>query len=204
MVPIGTTVQTTSTSGDTRVKATAGEVQVNSTSGDIEVIDAGNRVTAETVSGSVHGSKLRGVVRMSTTSGDLEFDDVVGDLTTHTVSGEIVMRHMQLARLSTETTSGDITYSGSIDPKGNYELNAHSGDVTLDIPSSSSAKLDIQTFNGEISSRFPVTLQPGDRAMSKHNKKMQFTIGGGGARISIETFSGDINITRGPSSSKDN
>lgn len=203
-VPYGTQVQTNSISGDTRVTATAGEVQITSVNGDIEVSDATNRVTVQTVSGGVRASKLRGRSRIETTSGDLEIDDVIGELTAHTVSGEIVMHRMQLTQLVTETTSGDVTYSGSIDPKGSYELSAHSGDVRLDIPVSTSAKVDLQTFNGEISSRFPITLQPGDQSLSRNGKKMQFTIGGGGAHITIETFSGDIYIGHGTSSKEDN
>ena len=207
MVPIGTQVQTGTISGDTRVNATAGEVQITSTSGDIEVIDATNRVTVQTVSGSVRASKLRGRTRIETTSGDLEIDDVIGELTAHTVSGEIVMQHMQLTQLVTETTSGDVTYSGSIDPRGSYELSAHSGDVRLEIPANTSAKFDLQTFNGKISSRFPITIAPGfsaDRTNFRNTRKMQFTIGGGGAHITIETFSGDISIGHSTSFKKDN
>jgi len=204
MVPFGTQVQTNSISGDTRVTATAGEVQITSVNGDIEVADAINRVTVQTVSGSVRASKLRGRSRVETTSGELDFDDVIGELAAHTVSGDITMHHMQLTQLVTETTSGDVTYSGSIDPKGSYELSAHSGDVRLEIPANTSAKLDLQTFNGEISSRFPMTLQPGDQSRSRNSKKMQFTIGGGGAHITIETFSGDISIGHSTSSKKDN
>ena len=207
MVPIGTQVLTGTISGNTRVNGTAGEVQITSTSGDIEVIDATNRVTVQTVSGSVRASKLRGRTRIETTSGDLDIDDVIGELTAHTVSGEIVMQHMQLTQLVTETTSGDVSYSGSIDPKGSYELSAHSGDVRLEIPANTSARFDLQTFNGEISSRFPVTIAPGfsaDRTNFRNSRKMQFTIGGGGAHITIETFSGDISIGHSTSFKKDN
>jgi DUF4097 and DUF4098 domain-containing protein YvlB len=196
MVPIGTQVQTSSISGDTRVKGTAGEVQVNSTSGDVEVIDAVNHIIVQSISGSVRAEKLRGRARIETTSGDLEFDDVIGELSAHTISGEVTMHRMQLTQLTAETTSGEITYSGSIDSKGSYELTAHSGDVKFEIPASSSARLDLQTFSGSISSAFPITLQPGQTPLSRRGKKMQFTLGGGGARVAIETFSGDIIIGR--------
>ena len=207
MVPFGTQVQTNSISGDTRVTGTAGEVQITSVNGDIAVSDAINRVTVQTVSGNVRANKLRGRTRIETTSGDLEIDDVLGELAAHTVSGEIVMQHMQLTQLVTETTSGDVSYSGSIDPKGSYELSAHSGDVRLEIPANTSARFDLQTFNGEISSRFPVTIAPGfsaDRTNFRNSRKMQFTIGGGGAHITIETFSGDISIGHSTSFKKDN
>jgi hypothetical protein len=47
-----------------------------------------------------------------------------------------------------------------------------------------------------------MTLQPGSRSGGR-GKGMQFTIGGGGARISAQTFSGDITIQRASGASRE-
>ena len=196
-VPIGTRVQASTTSGDVRVTATAAEVQVNSTSGAVEVIDAADRVTIGTISGDIHATRIRGTTRINTTSGDLEVDDITGDLTVNAVSADLRLHRITATHVRAETTSGGITYSGSIDGSGSYEFSAHSGDIVLQLPSNIGATLDLQTYSGDISSSFPLTLQPGERSRSRRGRKMQFTIGNGGARITAQTFSGDITIERG-------
>ena len=96
--------------------------------------------------------------------------------------------------------SGDVTYDGTIDPSGRYQFRSHSGDVRLRIPSNVGARLSVETFSGTIDSAFPITLQPGDRSAGRP-RRFDFTLGGGGASISLETFSSDITIERGDSRS---
>jgi len=94
------------------------------------------------------------------------------------------------------TTSGDLSYEGSIDPSGRYELSAHSGDIRLGIPSNASAQLSVSTWSGTLDSDFPITLRPGEHGIgSGQAKRFTFDIGSGQARIEAETFSGDITIS---------
>ena len=196
-VPIGTRVMASAVSGDIRVRGTTAEVQARTVSGALEVVDAGDRVEASTVSGDLRVEKIRGNLRVGTTSGDLELDDLVGDLEVRSVSSTMQLRRVESSHVRVSTTSGDITYQGSVDPKGTYDLNTHSGDVRFAIPASSGATLALQTFSGEIESDFPMTLQPGENIRRSRGRRMEFGIGQGGARITITTFSGDITIERG-------
>jgi DUF4097 and DUF4098 domain-containing protein YvlB len=203
-VPVGTRVQASSASGGIRITGTGGEVEAGSASGSIEVTDATDRITVHTVSGDLHAAKLRGRTRLGTTSGRIEAEDVIGDLTAGTVSGRITLSDVKSAHVSTESVSASVTYTGSIDPAGSYEFSTHSGNVHLDIPESSAAELSLETFSGRISSAFPITLRPGDiPGMGRHGKKMEFTIGKGGARITASTFSGNITIDRGGHSGRE-
>jgi hypothetical protein len=198
MVPVGTRVQVSTASGDIRVTGTGGEVEAGSASGSIEVTDATDRITVHAVSGNLRVAKLRGRTRLGTTSGRIEAEDVVGDLTAGTVSGRITLSGVKSTHVSTESVSASVAYTGSIDPSGSYEFSTHSGSVHLNIPESSAAELSLETFSGRISSAFPITLQPGDIPnMGRHGKKMQFSIGKGGARITASTFSGSITIDKG-------
>jgi hypothetical protein len=47
-----------------------------------------------------------------------------------------------------------------------------------------------------VESDFPMTIQPPGQDGGGHPKRMQFTFGTGNARISVETFSGDIRIEK--------
>ena len=197
MVPVGTHVQASSVSGSVRITGTAGEVDAGTVSGSVEVTDAADRVTVHTVSGKVRATKLRGRVRLGTTNNSIEAEDVVGDLSAGSVSGRITLMGVTSSHVSAETVAGTVTYEGSIDPAGSYELSTHSGSVHMSIPDGSSADLELETFSGRISSTFPITLQPGEiSSMARHGKKMVFAIGKGGARITASTFSGNITIDK--------
>lgn len=202
MVPVGARVTANSVSGDITVKATSGETEIGTVSGDVKLVDAADRITISTVSGDVHASKLRGRTRVEGVSSSLILEDVAGDVNAKAVSGDIALRGVKSSSVRAETVSGEITYEGSVNSNGTYEFNAHSGDVRLDIPAETSATLSLQTWSGEINSRFPMTMQTEDKG--RRSKRMTFTIGNGGARISAETFSGDITIERSGRSSKEN
>ncbi|HEY2848565.1 MAG TPA: DUF4097 family beta strand repeat-containing protein [Gemmatimonadaceae bacterium] len=197
MVPVGTRVQVSTVSGRVQVTGTQGEVDAGSVNGTVEVIGATDRITAHTVNGRVHAAKLSGRVRLSTTNDRIEAEDIAGDVTAESVSGRITLTGVKSSHVSAETVSGTVSYEGNIDPAGSYELSTHSGGVHMTIPDGSSANLELETFSGHISSAFPITLQPGEiSSMSTHGKKMEFTIGKGGARISASTFSGNITIDK--------
>jgi DUF4097 and DUF4098 domain-containing protein YvlB len=198
MVPVGTRVQVSSVSGSVRVTGTDGEVDAGSVSGSVEVIGASDRIDAHTVSGKLHAAKLRGRVRLGTTNTSIEAEDVTGDISAGSVSGRITLTGVKSSHVSAETVSGSVTYEGNIDPAGSYELSTHSGNVHMTVPDGSSADLELETFSGRISSAFPITLQPGEiSSMERHGKKMEFTIGKGGARVTASTFSGNITIDKG-------
>src|SRR5262249_52560672 len=94
-----------------------------------------------------------------------------------------------------KTTSGDIRFDGLIDAAGRYDFTAHSGDVEMHVQKDASAQLTVSTWNGGIASDFPITLRPGDHNIgSGMGKRSRFEIGGGGARSTAETFSGDVTI----------
>ncbi|HVZ48084.1 MAG TPA: DUF4097 family beta strand repeat-containing protein [Gemmatimonadaceae bacterium] len=202
-VPVGTRVMVNATSGNIRVRGTAAEVQASTTSGNIEIVDAADRIVAQTTSGDIRLNKIRGRTRVGVTSGDLELDDITGSLEVRSVSSDMKIRHVDVDDLRIGTTSGNITFDGAIDPHGTYEISSHSGDVQFEIPAGAGAALSLQTFSGEIDSAFPMTLQPGQNLRRARGQRMEFTIGNGGARIAITTFSGDITIARGPARSRE-
>lgn len=194
-VPIGTEVKASTVSGNVAVRGTAGRVQASSVSGDLDVRDAVDEIEIHTTSGDLRAEKLRGRIRANTTSGDLVLDDVNGDLRFHTVSGTLRARGA-LTGLEFESVSGDLEFRGDIKNEGTYTAHTHSGDIRLTLPANLAANLDVGTFSGDLRTEFPLTLQPGESA-SRRGRQMQTTINGGGARITLSTFSGDITIEKG-------
>lgn len=196
-VPIGTEVRASTVSGNIAVRGTAGDVRAHAVSGDVEVRDAGARVDLESISGDLRASKLRGRIRASTVSGDLTFDDIDGEVRGKSVSGSLAAGGT-LAGLEFESISGDVTFRGDLKADGTVRANSHSGDVRLALPATLGATLELQTFSGSVHTAFPITIQPGEQR-GMRGRRMTGTVNGGGSRISLETFSGDIIIEKGAS-----
>jgi DUF4097 and DUF4098 domain-containing protein YvlB len=194
-VPYGVHVDVRSMSGDIAVRGTRGAVEAHAQSGDIEVEDVAT-LDINTLSGGIEAHNVSGNVDIGTTSGDVKIVDLRGDVDVGTVSGDIELRGVTAKTVRAKTTSGDVTFDGLIDPAGRYDLATHSGDVRLHVQRDASAQLTVATWNGGVNSEFPITLKPGQHDIGSSNaKRYIFSIGGGAARISAETFSGDITIS---------
>ena len=194
-VPQGVSVEVHSQSGDVSVKGTHGQVDAHSINGDVEVDDVVGRLDANTISGGLTASNISGDVEIATTSGDVKIDNLRGSIDVGTVSGDFGLRGVTSKMVRGRTTSGDVTFDGLIDPAGRYDLTAHSGDIRLHVQRTASAQLSLSTWSGGIDSEFPITLKPGEHSIgSSNSKRFTFEVGGGAARITAETFSGDISI----------
>jgi putative adhesin len=190
-VPRGTRVIVNSMSAPVAVRNVRGEVNVESMSGGVEISDAIRKVTAHTLSGRMSISSVDGDIECGTVSGPIQMDEVAGDVAAESVSGRLLMTGVRSKLVRTGTVSGRIEYAGTFDPAGTYEFKSHSGGLRLVVPANSGARFRIESFNGSVSSDFPVTLQP-----KGFDNKLEYTIGDGRARVVAETFSGSIRIER--------
>lgn len=198
-VPIGTRVTATTVSGLIEVRGTQGEIIARTTSGRLDIRGGRERVELETISGTLDIRDIQGRMSVEATSATIDVDGAIGDLSVETVSGSIRVRRSELTGLRAATTSGTISYEGSLAGNGSYRLNTHSGSITMTLPANVGAALELETFSGRIVSDFPLTLQPGQT--TGRGKRMEFTLGNGGARVTAEAFSGNINIRRGSAAS---
>jgi DUF4097 and DUF4098 domain-containing protein YvlB len=193
-VPAGSRVLLHSTSGDLDARGVRGEVEMRTVSGDVQVEDAGP-LTFESVSGDVTAKRIVGGARGNTVSGEIGIDDVSGDVDVQTTSGDIDLGGAKSKFVQAESVSGELTYDGTIDPSGRYEFHSHSGEIRLRLPTNAGARLGVETFSGEIDSDFPLTVTP-DRSSRERPMRMEFTLGSGGARITAQTFSGNVTLER--------
>jgi DUF4097 and DUF4098 domain-containing protein YvlB len=66
------------------------------------------------------------------------------------------------------------------------------GAILLRIPAKANAQVDAETLNGKISSDFGLTVEKGEWIGSS----MEGLVGSGGARITVETVNGNIDIKK--------
>ena len=198
-VPRGSRLILEAVSGDVISKGSQGEIEATSVSGDVDVTDGVRTVSAESVSGSVHAASVNGNLRTETVSGDLRVENVTGDVEASTVSGSIRLVGIQSKDVRTESVSGDIIYTGTIEPSGRYSFESHSGTLRLNIPKGAGAQFSVETFSGDLSTDFPVTIPPNPNGKRREGH-MDFTIGDGRAKVTAQTFSGSIIINNGSDS----
>ena len=197
-VPRGSRLILEAVSGDITAKGSQGEIEATSVSGDVDVTDGVRAVSAEAVSGSVHAAQVNGTLRTETVSGDLRAENVSGNVEASSVSGDIRLVGIQSKDVRTETVSGDIAYTGSMEPSGRYSFESHSGTLRLNIPRGAGAQFSVETFSGDLQTDFPVTIPP--RSSMRREGRVEFTIGDGRAKVTAQTFSGSIVINSGSDS----
>lgn len=194
-VPAGVRVRAHSVSGDIDIQGTEGEVTAESVTGDVTVTGTTRRLDVETVGGEIIVTRASGVINLETVNGDVVATDLEGDVTAESVSGDVELRQSRITGLRAGSVAGSVRYDGPFSPTGRYEFESHSGDIDFALPADAGASLQLETYSGRISSDFPLTLQP-DQVGGRRDRRMEFTLGAGGSRISAETFSGNITIRR--------
>jgi hypothetical protein len=195
-VPAGVRLTTNTWSGGLITRGVHGEIEAHAQSGDIEIHDAGDRLEVETLSGDVHVDGVRGDASIHTLSGAVTLQRASSTVEVETVSGDIDLDGITSRQIRTNSTSGDLTFAGTIADGGRYEFQTHSGEIRLELPANVGAELSLSTFSGEIDSAFPITLIAGDHGIgAAQAKKLNFSLGKGTARIIAETFSGDVTLS---------
>jgi DUF4097 and DUF4098 domain-containing protein YvlB len=181
--------------GEITARGVRGDVEARATMGDVELTDIYGMATIETIGGDVVAAGLRGGAQITTMSGEVSIDGAEGDIVIESTSGDVTLTNIRSKVVRTEGVSGDVDFQGALQPDGRYEFSSHSGDIDLTLPPATGALLTLATYHGSIETEFPITRDATSGNLA--DKRMQFRLGSGSARISVETFGGDITITRG-------
>lgn len=191
-VPVGAGIQVETVSATIEVEGLTGSVNLESVSGWVKTAGRPAELSIETVSGDLTVAESAPRTDLASVSGSITVELATGRLEAESVSGAIRVENGSLEGASFETVSGNISYAGDIVGRGSYEIESMSGGVTLLVPPSVSAEFDISTFSGSIDN----DIGPKARETSKYTpeKELSFSTGSGGARVSIESFSGSIKI----------
>jgi putative adhesin len=182
---------------DITVDGAQGEVTAETVEGAVKVAGGVGTVSLKSVQGDVTLEKARGRIDLSSVNESITGTDLSGDIAVETVNGDVTLTQIESANTEANTINGDITYDGTIKDGGRYRFSTHDGDLRVSVPEKASVSVSVSTFNGEFTPCFPVQLT----GKTKH--RFSFTIGGGSARLELESFGGDIKICRPGALTKD-
>ncbi|HMF55169.1 MAG TPA: DUF4097 family beta strand repeat-containing protein [Pyrinomonadaceae bacterium] len=200
-VPRGATVFLKTQSGDIEI-ADIAEVHIETSSGDVDAHRITKAIEVASASGDLTIEDSTGRVRASSISGDVEAvniraNDASDFVRVKSVSGDVTLDRVNHARIDAGTVSGELGMTGQLAHGGSYEFQTVSGDVTLNLPSDASFRLDAQIFQGgDVSSDFNfrnVTRTVGSPIPTSH---FVGTYGTGDATVNLRTISGTLRVRR--------
>lgn len=125
------------------------------------------------VSGDVHVSGVTGSVRASAVSGDVTIKDVSGTVSASAVSGDVQVE------------------INSLDGADDMKFNTVSGDVSVMLPSSLDAEVDMSSFSGSIKTDFSIEVRS-ERFGSRNSAHAR--LGDGTRRLKMSSVSGNLNL----------
>jgi hypothetical protein len=191
-VPVWMSVTVRGPFTDVQVEGTKGGVTVETVRGEVAVTGGSGIISLSTVQGSVSLQKANGRMKVSSINEGVSVEDVVGDIDAQTVNGSVSITRAVADAIEAVSVSGDLMFAGNLKRDGQYHFQTHSGDIQLLVPDKTGAYVGVSTFTGEFGTNCPVQL-----TQLKRHKQFQFTLGGGGAQLELESFSGDIQLQAG-------
>ncbi|MGE5091759.1 MAG: DUF4097 family beta strand repeat-containing protein [Bacillota bacterium] len=209
LVPSGQRIAVNLVAGRVVVANVNGQLRVDVSSADVEASGSRGSLSIDVGSGNVKVSDAEGDVSVDTGSGDVVLTGIKGgDVGVDTGSGGVTGTTLGARTLKIDTGSGDVHLSGlstadaDVDTgSGTIELDVDatlrsfhaetgSGDVRLRAPASLGAEVDFETSSGDIRSDFDVVVT------RREEDHLIGRIGDGRGRMTIETGSGDVTLTR--------
>lgn len=209
-VPAGKTISLNLGVGKAFVSNVDGNIRVSVASADVAADRTRGRLRISTGSGNIDLRTAAGDVALETGSGDVTVAGVQGtSLRLETGSGNVTLTDGKAGTLHVETGSGDIDASGAAGDDVSFEtgsgnvdvglvsaftslsIETGSGDVTVRVPPTIGAQVDLDTGSGDI--------DLGGLTLSVRrieHDHVSGTIGDGKARLSVETGSGNVRLQK--------
>ena len=198
--------------GEIHATDVRGDLSLDTHTGTIEVARVEGDLFADTGSGHVTVSGVNGELFVDTGSGHVEVEECRGpEITIDTGSGHVKLRELETPELLVDTGSGHVTAlairadaamidtgSGQVELRldrmgeGEFVVDTGSGRVTLALPADASADVSADTGSGGIHLDLDVPVQ----ILHKEEDELRFRIGGGAARVHVDTGSGAIRFVR--------
>jgi DUF4097 and DUF4098 domain-containing protein YvlB len=193
-VPAGARLVVDTVSAEIGVTGVKGEQALQSVSGEVRTQAFDAPVSAAAVSGEVTVTGNGGKADVSTenVSGTSTVTGVRGNFRGEVVSGEISAVIAAAERVEVTTVSGDVEIQAALTPTSRVEMESVSGVLTLRLKPPVNADFDIESFSGNIENCFGQKAR--DTSKYTPGSELSFTQGSGGARVELQTLSGEISI----------
>lgn len=193
-------------SGDVQVSKIAG-VEAKTRAGNISVKDISGPVSISTVTGAVLVRDVDGDVRAVSISGPISIECARGRTEAGTTNGIITLVGIG-GDVDATTTGGNISFTGEIRGGGRYRLKSITGIVRMFIQKEPPGFIaNLSSYKGQILSDFDLKRELSastatsdlPRTQDQPVRRMMGRYGEGDARLTLDSFSGTVQLARAPS-----
>lgn len=131
-------------------------------------------------------------LELETNNGGISVTDVEGEIVADATNGGMTLTRLA-GDVRARTTNGglDVELSGDRWKGEGLDAITTNGGVSLEIPEDYNAELETGTVNGSVHVEFPITVQ------GKISKRIEATLGDGGAPVRVRTTNGGVHLRRG-------
>lgn len=130
---------------------------------------------------------------IASVSGDVRVTGVTGRLNASAVSGEVHITDVS-GSVSASAVSGDVQVEiKRLDGSDDMKFNTVSGDVSVTLPGSLDADVDMSSFSGSIKTDFAIEVRS-ERYGSRNSARAK--LGEGSRRLKMSSVSGDLSLRR--------
>jgi DUF4097 and DUF4098 domain-containing protein YvlB len=158
-------------------------------------VPRGSRIEAESLSAGFAVEAINGAVTIESISGAVEISGAVPKIEVSTINGLITISpSAELLSGDCQSVSGNIRLKAMLSPDGNFSFETVSGNIELRLPSGTSAEFNVETFNGDIQNDFGPAAEKTSPYLP--SKSLEFSIGGGGASVSVSSINGNVQLVR--------
>ncbi len=173
--------------GEVHMESSAGGVTYNGASISIEAGSAGGDISVQS---SASGAR----VEVEGVAGAVFVEVVDATVSATTLTGGLRIIGGTIRDGDFESVSGAIYFEGGIRSGAEIDFENFNGDIELLLPAETSAAFDISSFSGSIETEFGYEGQAVEPYSPE--QEAEFTLGAGGAEVTIETFSGVVQVRR--------
>ena len=197
-VPFGARIDASTGSGDINVAGTRSRVALTTANGTITASDLKGRSEVESAAGNVSLQRVDGTTKISALIGTITIGEITGDLEIEQVRGSTRIESADLTGFRFQAVGGDVDVDGVFSANGKHTIETMSGNVTLRVPANFGATFQLETFSGELHAPdFALMLRPtSGNEKGRNSDRREYSINGGGAHITIGTFSGTVTVRK--------
>lgn len=162
-------------------------LELKTSGGDIKVDFVEGLKKLSTSGGDIVLKQTNGEIKASTSGGDISIENAAGDIDVSTSGGDIKLK-AELGKIAASTSGGDINIEYEGENKG-IELSSSGGDIKLSVNKDVKANIELKTAGGEISVNLPLT-----STEKITSSKFIAKCNGGGNILKAVTSGGDITL----------
>ena len=138
------------------------------------------------------------VVDLRTVNGGVRINGLSGEVHAKTTNGGVKGSNLSAGIFEASSVNGgiEIEFSGTLDANASVELGTVNGGVEVSLPASSKATISARAVNGGVRVNDLAVERTEEATSFDSKRRLEGTLNGGGAKITISTTNGGVRISR--------